>query len=185
MFPQSRFGATAIVGCVVCFLGLQCIAAAEEKSEFARATIDLGVVPSDIAASVKFYTEAIGFKEISSFSVPAEFGADIGLTDNRALTVHMLTLGDADSATKLKLLEVPGAKMKSSDNAFINSQLGFRYLTIFVADTDVALARLRKAGVKPLAKGPMALPAGLPPGLVVMVVRDPDGNLIELIGPKH
>jgi len=47
------------------------------------------------------------------------------------------------------------------------------------------LARLAKLGVKPLAKSPVALPASLAPaGMHLTCVRDPDGNLVELIGPR-
>ena len=165
--------------------GLSARAADSGKSEFARSTIDLGVVVSDVAQSVKFYTEVIGFKEAPGFTVPADFCADAGLTDNKALNVRVLILGDGDSATKLKLMEVPGVTSKKSDNGFIHSQLGFRYLTIFVADGDAVLGRLKKADVKPLAKGPVSLPAGFPADRMLTVVRDPDGNLIELIVPKR
>jgi catechol 2,3-dioxygenase-like lactoylglutathione lyase family enzyme len=159
-------------------------AAAEAKSEFARTTIDLGVVVSDVAKSVKFYTDAIGFAEAPGFSVPADFCADAGLTDSHKLDIRVLVLGEGDSATKLKLMQVPSASSKKTDNAYIHSQLGYRYLTIYVADTDAALERLKKAGVKPVAKGPVPLPPGFPAGMALVVVRDPDGNLIELIGPK-
>jgi catechol 2,3-dioxygenase-like lactoylglutathione lyase family enzyme len=62
--------------------------------------------------------------------------------------------------------------------------LGFSYLTIVVNDTNAALARLKKAGVKPIAKTPVELPKNLAPGVFLTVVRDPDGNLVELVGPK-
>ena len=163
-------------------VGSQALAA--DKSEFAKTTIDLGTVVSDAAKSVKFYTEAIGFKEAPSFSVSAEFCADAGL-DDQTLNIHVLVLGDGATATKLKLMEVPGAGSKKTDTAYVHSQLGFRYLTIYVADATAALERLTKAGVKPLAKGPVPLPAGLPAGMTLAVVRDPDGNMVELIGPKR
>lgn len=159
--------------------------AAEAKSDFVNGTIDLGVVVSNVDKSVKFYTEAIGFKEAQGFAVGADFCADAGLTDKHALSIRVLVLGDDAKATKLKLMEVPGAPNKKSDNAFVPSQLGYRYLTIHVTDGDAALARLKKAGVKPLAKGPVPLPAGLPAGNALTVVRDPDGNFVELVGPKH
>ncbi len=53
-----------------------------------------------------------------------------------------------------------------------------------INDTNVAMERLKKAGVKPLAKGPVALPKPLPQGVYLTVVRDPDGNIVELVGPK-
>ena len=185
MFSHKRLVVCAVVGCVVGGFAYQPLSGAEENSEFTRTTIDVGVVVSQLAKSVKFYTEAIGFKESAPFTVSAEFCADAGLTDHKPLSIRVLTLGDGDTATKLKLMELPGVKIQTSDNAFIHSQLGYRYLTIFVADADATLARLKKAGVKPLAKGPIALPPGFPAGMALTVVRDPDGNLIELIGPKR
>jgi catechol 2,3-dioxygenase-like lactoylglutathione lyase family enzyme len=69
-------------------------------------------------------------------------------------------------------------------NDFIHSQRGYSYITIEINDTNAALKRLEKAGVKPLAKGPVALPKPLPQGIYLTVVRDPDGNIVELVGPK-
>ena len=160
---------------------------AQEKSaggEFARSTIDVGVCVSDVAKSAKFYTEAIGFKEIDGFSVPGDFCKDAGLTDNKTLDIRVFVLGGEDTATKIKLMQVPGTNPKKSDNAFVHSQYGLRYLTIMVNDTAAALKRLEKAGVKPVAKGPVPLPKGLPEGVFLTVVQDPDGNLVELVGPK-
>jgi uncharacterized protein (TIGR03067 family) len=153
------------------------------KSEFSRGTIDLGMVTSNVARSVKFYTEAIGFQEIQGFSVDAQLCADAGLTDHKSLDIRVLVLEDNPAATRLKLMSLPGVESKTSDNAFIHSQLGFRYLTIYVSDGNAALERLKRAGVKPLVKGPVKLPEALGPGMTLSVVRDPDGNLVELIGP--
>ena len=58
------------------------------------------------------------------------------------------------------------------------------YITIFIKDTDKALAKLKEAGVKPIAKGPVTLPENLDPSLALTIVRDPDGNFVELVGPK-
>jgi len=158
---------------------------AEDKSEFARPTIDLGMVVSDVGRSVKFYTEAIGFKEVQGFAVPGDFAGDAGLTYNKPLDVHVLVLGEGDGATKLKIMQIKDTESKKSDNEYIHSQLGYRYITIFVADTNAAVARLKKAGAKSIAKHPLPLPKGLPEGVFLTVVRDPDGNLVELVGPKE
>jgi lactoylglutathione lyase len=172
-------------GAFVMVLLMFCAAAsADAQGEFASTTVDLGVVVSQLDKSVKFYVDAIGFKEGPGFSVPADFCADAGLTDKQALNIRVLSLGDSPAATKLKLMEVPAVSSKKSDNAFVHSQLGYRYITIHVTDTAAAVARLKKAGVKPIAKGPVPLPAGLPAGMALTVVRDPDGNLVELVGPK-
>ena len=156
---------------------------ATESTEFVTPTIDLGCVVRDIDASVKFYTEAIGFKPAGGFQVDAQFATDAGLTNQKSLDVKVLTLGVGEGVTKLKLMQIDSGSNKGA-NEFIETTLGYSYITVFVQSTDVAMARLKKAGVQPVAKGPATLPANLDPSLALTVVRDPDGNLIELVGPK-
>lgn len=158
---------------------------AEEPVTFPRTTIDLGCVVTDLDKSVRFYTEGIGFREVAGFEVPTALATDAGLTDSRPLTIRVLVLGDGPEATKLKLMQVAGTLPRTGDNEFIHSHTGFRYLTIMVADTDAALARLARLGAEPIANSPLALPESLAPGLHLTCVRDPDGNLIELIGPRR
>lgn len=157
---------------------------AAEPAAFTRTTIDLGMVVSDLEKSVAFYTDAIGFTELPGFDVPATLATDAGLTDGKPLSIRVLVLGEGPEATKLKLMRVAGTTPRAGDTDFIHSHTGFRYLTIVVADTDAALARLAKHGVKPLAKSPAPLPESLGPGLLLTCVRDPDGNIVELLGPR-
>ncbi len=160
--------------------------AADKKpvQAFEQQTIDLGMVVSDVDKAVAFYKEAIGFEELKGFSVPGDFCADAGLTTGKGLDIRVLALGDSKTATKLKLMHVAGVNTKKTDNDTIHSQYGFRYITIHVTDMNAALSRLDKAGIKPLAKSPVALPKGFPEGVFLTCVRDPDGNIVELVGPK-
>ena len=156
--------------------------ASVRAEEFARTTIDLGCVVSDVEAAAKFYTEAVGFTEVKGFSVDADFATKTGLTDQQPLSIRVFVLGEGETTTKLKLMQ--GPESKKSDNTNILSELGFSYLTIYVSDMNAAEARLKKAGVKPIASGPSELPANLAKGIYLAVVRDPDGNLVELVGPR-
>ena len=175
---MHRLAATALL-----LAALPCVAA---EPAFPRTTIDLGCVVSDLDASVRFYTEGIGFTEAKGFEVPADLARDAGLTDSKPLAVRVLVLGEGEGATKLKLMRIAGTSPRTGDTEFIHSHAGYRYLTIFVADTDAVLARLAKLGVKPIAKSPVALPESLAPaGTHLTCVRDPDGNLVELIGPRR
>ena len=157
---------------------------AAEPVAFPRTTIDLGTVVTDLDKSVRFYTEGIGFRELKGFDVSADVAASAGLTDSKPLSVRVLVLGEGPEATKLKLMQVAGTSPRTGDTDFIHSHTGFRYLTIMVADTNAAVERLAKLGVKPLAKSPMALPESLAPGMYLTCVRDPDGNIVELVGPR-
>ena len=155
----------------------------ETETNFASPTIDLGMVVSDLDKSLKFYKEVIGFTEVPGFKVPAQFGLDTGLANKLELDVHVLVLGQGESATKLKLMQFKSAPGARVDNTFIHSSYGYRYLTIPVKNLNLAVDNAAKAGGKPIAKCPVPLPEGFPAGLALANYRDPDGNLIELVGP--
>jgi len=162
-------------GCII-------MAAAKQtgpKAEFSRTTIDLGLVVSDVEKTAKFYTEAIGFRELSGFDVSAQMANDTGLTDNRPFKVRVFVLGDEPAATRLKIMTIPGAGLKKVDNQYIGSSLGFRYLTINVADLTRPLERLKQHGVAPVKE-----PYRLGGNSYLILVKDPDGNTVELIGPQ-
>lgn len=161
-------------------LTLKAGAAEPKESAFSTTKIDFGVVVSDTEAAVKFYTGVVGMTEFEGFDVPGELGKDAGLTDGTPVHIHVLKLGEDEGATRLKLMSFPGGKSKPGDNSTIHAQLGISYLTFFVTDINAALARAKKAGVKVLAKGPVALPGDR----YLAVIRDPDGNFVELVGPK-
>ena len=113
-----------------------------------------------------------------------QMGADSGLSDNLPFKVYPLVLENDSTATNVKLMQFKDTPAKKVDNSFIHSSLGVSYLTIYVKDTTAALARAKAFGVEPIAKGPIALPEGFPKGIYLTLLRDPDGNLIELVGPK-
>lgn len=149
------------------------------KDNFDKNVIDIGVIVSDLAKTAAFYKDALGFTEADGFDVPAAMSKDAGLTDGQAFKVRVFTAADKSKATKVKLMEFPKTPPKKVENAYLNSSLGFRYITIFVNDTVAAVARAKKAGVTPVKE-----PYKLDGDNYLTLVRDPDGNLIELIGPK-
>lgn len=148
------------------------------KSNFARTTIDIGIVVSDVKKSAEFYTKALGFTEVPGFDVSAEIGGGSGLTDNQPFKVRVFVLGDEPTATKIKLMEFPKAPGKKVDNKFIHSSLGFSYLTLFVSDMTASVERAGKAGAVIVKK-----PYHLGGNNYLTLVNDPDGNIIEFVGP--
>jgi len=156
-----------------------CAATGGVKRDFARTTIDVGVVVSNVEKAAQFYKNALGFTEVTGFDVSAKMGAGSGLTDNQPFHVRVMVLGEGPTATKIKLMEFPYRPGSTIDNRFIHSSYGYSYLTIFVTDTTAALERAKKAGALPL-KEPYQIRGGKN---YLTLVRDPDGNLIELVGP--
>ena len=170
-----------------CFAFLSIVVATgltHAEEAFSSKTIDIGMVVSDIDKSVKFYTEAIGMKEASGFAVPGKYAAKVGLTDGQKLEVRVLTLGDGPNATKLKLMQFPEVESKKLRNRFIHTTLGVSYITLHVTDTAAAVERLKKQKIKTLKQSPQPLPEPLPSSIYLTIVRDPDGNFVELVGPK-
>jgi len=150
------------------------------KSNFSRTTIDLGIVVSDVEKAAEFYKSALGFSEVQGFDVSAQMAGDSGLSDFKPFHVRVFVLGNEPTATKIKLMQFPDAPGKKVDNRFISSSLGFSYLTIFVSDTAAAVERAKKAGAAPVKQ-----PYQLGGNMYLTLVKDPDGNIIELVGPKR
>ncbi|HOW70126.1 MAG TPA: hypothetical protein PKY77_05940 [Phycisphaerae bacterium] len=89
---------------------------------------------------------------------------------------------DNDEATQVKSMRFKNAPRAGQDNAFIHSTLGIRYLRFYVTDLTAVLNQAAPAGATPIAK-PCALSPDPAEGDYLVLVRDPDGNMIELIGP--
>ena len=152
---------------------------------FSSETIDLGVVVSDIDKSLEFYKEVVGFTEKDGFKVEGSFPKKVGLTDGTPLKIHVLTLGDQETATKLKLMQVSSSKpSRKIKQPYIHTLTGFSYLTIFVKDVDLVMQNARKKGLKPYADSPQTLPKGLPQDVCLLMLKDPDGNFVEIVGPN-
>lgn len=178
MARHNRFAWWAVI--MMAGLSLAgCAATDGAKGDFTRSTVDIGIVASEVERTAQFYTEALGFTEVAGFDVSAEKAGGAGLTDNRAFHVRVFVLADEPTATKIKLMEFPDAPGKKLDNRFIHSSLGYSYITIFVSDTRAALERAKKAGVLPVKE-----PYPIGGGRYLTLVRDPDGNIIELVGPQ-
>jgi catechol 2,3-dioxygenase-like lactoylglutathione lyase family enzyme len=156
-------------------------AARAAETEFSKPIIDFGIVVKDSDRTARFLTNVIGFKEVSGFPVSSDLGKKIGLVDGHATQVRVFVLEDIEPATRLKLLSFPEAPGKQSDQAYIHSTLGIRYLTLYVKDLNRVLERVKKAGVATLGETPVEIGAGT----WLLAVKDPDGNFIELIGPRR
>ncbi len=165
---------------VACVLAAWLSRAAESTGEFSNPRIDIGLVARDAARTASFLTNAIGFREVTGFPVSPELGRKIGLIDGHPVDVRVFVLGDGEEATRLKVLAFPAAQGVQADQRFIHATFGYRYLTLYVKDVNQALERLKRANIPLLGETPVDLGGGTH----IVVVKDPDGNFIELIGPR-
>jgi catechol 2,3-dioxygenase-like lactoylglutathione lyase family enzyme len=149
-----------------------------KAGEFADSGISVGVVVSDLEKSVKFYTEVVGMKRTGGFDVPPEFSKKSGLTDGTPLSVVVLKVEDTPSAPSWKLMTF-GDKAKSQRSRYIMDHTGVQYITLNVTDLTPFVARIKKHNVKLLGETPVPLGGDKQ----FVLIQDPDGTFVELIGP--
>ena len=125
--------------------------------EPAKTALDIGIIVSDINASLAFYQDLLGLEKVQE--MPLWFG-----------TMHRMAFGDSF----VKLIdpkEIPPAGKYG-----LHSVLGMRYITFQVANIDAVCRECAAAGVEfELEKDELM------PGVTIAMVRDPDNNIVEFV----
>ncbi|MEN8117754.1 MAG: VOC family protein [Bacteroidota bacterium] len=147
------------------------------QSEFSHPGIFVGNVVEDLDKSVKFYTEVIGMTKTGSFSVDKAKATELGLSDKYQLDVTVLKLEDSPQATEWKLMSF-GTKPDRVKSQWLHDDTGMQYITILVNYLDPFIERIKKHNVKILS----GTPSSLGDGKYFVLIQDPDGTFIELIG---
>lgn len=147
------------------------------SNEFSNPTIFVGSVVTDLAKSVDFYTNIIGMTKTSEFSVDGQKAKELGLTDGRAIDVTVLKLENSPQANEWKLMSF-GTKPGHNKPNYLHDDTGMQYITILVNHLEPIMKRIEKNNIKILSGKPSDLGAGR----LFILVQDPDGTFIELIG---
>lgn len=149
------------------------------QSEFSNPTIFVGNVVVDLDKSVDFYTKVIGMTKTGEFSVDVEKAKDLGLSDKYSINVTVLKLEDSPQANEWKLMSFgkePGHKKPT----WLHDDTGMQYITILVNHLNPFIERVKQNSVKILS----GEPSSLGNDTFFILIQDPDGTFIELIGPK-
>lgn len=162
------------------FLLLSGLASAGD-SAFSEGAIHVGVVVKDLDLSTKFYTDVIGMTKTGEFDVSAEMGQATGLTGGLAFHVDVFKLRDEPTAAQFKLMSFE-KDAKTPRSHHIQDALGMQYVTLNVTTLAPFVERIKGADVPLLGDTP--IPLG-DTGNHFVLVQDPDGTFIELIGPME
>ena len=147
------------------------------QSEFSSPTIGVGVVVKDIDSSLFFYLNVIGMRKVGEFDVNAEFALTSGLSNGVPFHVDVLKLEDSPEANQWKLMSF-GKDASHPMPEYIQDDNGMQYVTIMVNSLEPFLKRIKQHDIKLLGDTPIALGDNH-----FVLVQDPDGTIIELIGP--
>jgi catechol 2,3-dioxygenase-like lactoylglutathione lyase family enzyme len=147
------------------------------QSEFSSGLIGVGVVVTDLEKSLDFYLNVIGMTKVSEFDVDEDFAKSSGLTGGVAFHVDVLKLEDSPDANQWKIMSFnKGGSHPVSK--YIQDDTGPQYITIMVNDLNPFLKRIKEHKVKLMGDTPVPLRENH-----FVLVQDPDGTIIELIGP--
>jgi len=152
---------------------------APAPGDFSNPTIFVGSVVTDLAKSVDFYTNIIGMTKTGAFSVDGVKAKELGLTDGRSIDVTVLKLEDSPQANEWKLMSF-GTKPGHKTPKYLHDDTGMQYITILVNHLTPVMERIEKNNIKILS----GKPSDLGEGRFFILVQDPDGTFVELIGPK-
>jgi catechol 2,3-dioxygenase-like lactoylglutathione lyase family enzyme len=123
-------------------------------------SLDLGILVSDVDASLRFYRDILGLEFVGE--TPLWFG-----------TMHRLRFGRSD----FKLIQPHRVPPKGPPA--LEAQLGFRYVTFVIENLSECCEALKGKGVE------FYLPEKeVRPGVRIAMVKDPDGNIVEFV-QKH
>lgn len=150
------------------------------QSNFSSKVIGVGVVVSDLERSLDFYINGIGMVKTGSFNLDKDFTKRSGLSNGVPVSVTVLKLENSPEASEWKLMSF-GKKATHPKQHFIQDDVGMQYITIQVKALNPIIERLKQKNVTFLGSTPIPLNKDLQ----FLLVQDPDGNFIELIGPME
>lgn len=148
------------------------------QSNFTNKSIGVGVVVADMERSLDFYVNGIGMVKTGNFTINEEFGKRGGLTGGVATNVNILKLENSPEASEWKLMSF-GKKAAHPKQKFIQDDTGAQYITIQVKSLKPIIERLKGQKVAFLG----STPTQLNKDAHFVLVQDPDGTFVELIGP--
>lgn len=148
------------------------------QSNFRSPQIGMGVVVSDMERALDFYVNGIGMLKTGKFTIGGEFGKRGGLTGGDSVQVQILKLENSPQASDWKLMSF-GRKAVHAKPKFIQDDTGVQYITIQVKSLKGIIERLKERKVAFLGSSPTPLNKDAH----FLLVQDPDGTFVELIGP--
>jgi glyoxylase I family protein len=128
------------------------------------------IVVADIEASLRFWRDGLGFQLLMDETFEGDWKTLFGID---ATKVRSVMVGDPSRAGSgiVEFVQFLGADVPP----------GFELLSLFVGDVDDTLSKLGDAAVE-LRRIEVDSPDGPVP---MVTVRDPDGVLVEIIGPPQ
>ena len=139
--------------------------------ELQRPVLDIALVVRDFEKALEFYRDKLGFIPTRQINVDDGTARRTGL-GAAGFDIQYMRIGDVN----LKLVHMKNSPPTGPTGS--NTVYGYRYVTMWVEDMDRTYEEWRANGVEFLSE-----PIRRTPDMRVVVLKDPEGNLIEILGP--
>ncbi len=134
----------------------------------------IGICVSDLARSVEFYRDLLGFREVSRLEISGkETEQLLGLEDVELEAVYLERDG-----TRIELLHFPRPGETAGETPRPMNRPGLTHLSLRTEDLEATLERLETAGIAALRETYIERPEF---EASAVFVSDPDGTRIELV----
>ncbi len=148
------------------------------QSEYSSPRIDIGIVVSDLDRSMEFYQNVMGMKKVNLYDINSDFGLKSGLSGGIPFKAQVLKTDDTPDATEWKLMSFDKAA-QHPDQKWIQDDTGMQYATFIVKSLQPFLERIEEYNIRMLGETPTPIDEQR----TFILIQDPDGIFIELIGP--
>ena len=132
-----------------------------------KPVIDIAIVCSDFAESLRFYHEILELEIVLDFRIPDDVARDATLAPR---SFRQVRLKAGETLIKLMDIDAPPAART------LEFQSGIRWLTFIIDDVPGTVAKLKEKGVECLSA-----PVEPPDAKSIVCLEAPDGIMIEFV----
>jgi len=137
-----------------------------------KESIDVGIVVKDLEVAEKFYGGVLGLPIVREVEITEEQARQAGCASGRFEF-------KAFQAGEVQLKVVQADSNPPAGGGIVDKSTGYRYLTFTVESVQEAREALAAAGVTLMGKITEVVP-----GRFIIFFQDPDGNMLECVGPR-
>ena len=181
---RVRLGVGGLTLTLLLVIGLLAPTASAQGTVAAVTAVEsVGMTVSDLDRSVAFYTDVLGFKEVSETELVGEPYEQLESVFGLRMRVARLQLGDET----LELTEYLAPRGRPTAVDSRSNDRWFQHIAIIVRDMDEAYGWLRQNRVEYASTGPQTIPdwnVGAA-GIRAFYFRDPDGHTLEILSFPH
>lgn len=137
-----------------------------------KGSIDIGIVVQDLDRAAKFYGGVLGLPMVREVELTQEKARKAGCASGRFRF-------KAFQAGEVQLKVVQADANPPAGGGKVDRSTGYRYITFSVESVEETARALKAAGVDLAGEVTEVVP-----GRFIIFFPDPDGNMLECVGPK-